>query len=607
MAASDFINNVYGDATYYADQAAIYADTVASAGFTEGAWNLINWLTAGATGEGISKIAEQPNYNPTFAAQSSPDIDTPTVNADVVPTLAVGLGDISEFETVVFPDFEAIAPQLNFPAAVSLDEIDAPNNPPEINRVTIEDTEYPELRPLEDLPNILLPDDVGITPDFDIQFEETRPVAPTNTFSFSETQYESTMLNKAIELIESDLEDGGYGIREEDEQRLQNRARDRVSKASEAELKEADLNLSSRGFTLPTGAHNAMAARAAQNKTAQLSEVSNEVYLNHSNLTLQARQFAVQTTFTVQQYLIGFHQATQERSLRVNQLISEFGLSYFNANIEMYQMGIDAVRVQSDLFRNKLDASRLSLERFFANLEKARTQREINKDQIELYQAQFSAIEALTNIHNNKIRAAQLEISTQELKLRQYSEQNKWFNTLVDAQGQKIQNFRALTEAETVKMQAYRVQAQAHNTVLDGAKIRSDIQRDKIAAEIESANLKLREYEAEITRWQSGYRVALENAQITMSKHGIDVDKWRESQRLNFSRDELGLRSHDANIKNHINVARENYRLIGDAMNANLNLFSTSTGNIAKTADLQSNLATSSYNALNMISAIVEG
>lgn len=606
MAAADFIDSVYQDAIYYANQASSYAGTVASATFAPASYDLLLQLTNGAKLDSIDKIESQPNYNPTFTPSASPYLGTPTVTAEVVPSLSADVSNISDFETVVFPDFEAVAPLLNFPDAVSLDDIDAPNNPPELESIGLTDTEYPDLPTLGDLTPIVLPDDVGLTPSVDYDFVETRPIAPENAFAFNEQDYESTLLSTALELVEGDLANGGYGIREEDEIRLVNRAKDRISRASEAELMEADRNVSSKGFTLPSGAHNALAARAAQNKVGQLSEVNNEVYLNRSNLMVQARQFAITTGLNAEQYLMNFHQTTLERSLRVNQLIAEFGLSYFNANVAVYQMGLDAVRVQGEIFRDKLAASKQSLERFFAKLEKAKTTRQLDKDQIDMYQAQFSAIDALTNIHNNKISAARLRKEVQELKLSQYSEQNRWYATQLEAQGQKIQNFRALTEAETVKMEAYRVQAQAHNTVLDGAKIRSDIQRDKIAAQIEKANLQLREYEANITQWEKTYQAALNNAELVMKKHGIDVDKWRESQRLLFSKDELGLRSHDANVKNYINVAQTNYGLIKTAIGANLDFFGNVTSNIAKTADLQSNLATSSYNALNMIAGVIE-
>lgn len=612
MAASDFINDVFSDAQNYSRQAAIYANTVANSTFSLNADTLLGELTTGALTGGdqngqIERLKTQPNYNPKFNAQAAPDISTPTVAAAAVPTVSVDISSIPNFDNIVFPDFTAVAPQLDFPTAVSLDDVSAPNNPPEITNITVEETDYPEISALKELPVVIVPEDVGLTPSVEYSFDESVPVAPTNTFNFAEIPYESTLLDTSLELIETSLKDGGFGINDQDEQRLINRHKDRISKASEAERIEAERNLSSRGFTLPNGAHNALAARAAQNKTAQLSDASNEIYLNRSDMKVKAQQFYVTTGLNAQQYLIGYHQAVQERQLRTNQLLAEIGLSYFNANVAVYQLGIDKVRVQSELFRDKLSAAKQDLERFYGKLEVAKTKRQFSKDEIELYQAQFASVEALTNIHNNKLRAAQIKKDLQELKLNVYSEQNKWYATQLEANGQKIQNYRALTEAETVKMDAFTSQAKAHNTVLEGAKIRQDAQRDKIGAEIEKANLQLREYDANIVQWEKTYQAALNNAEIVMKKHGVDVDKWRESQRLNFSNDEIRLRSHDTNIKNMINVTKTNYDLYKTAIGANIDMFSRITGNVSKTADLQTTLASSHMNAMNMIAGVIDG
>lgn len=612
MAASDYINNVYNDAKYYAGRAELYATTVASSVFGPNPDYLFGELTKGATSGGdtpnrIERLETQPNYNIAFTTQGSPDIATPLVNAPAVPQLSESLSNISDFSDVVIPDFLAAAPALNFPTEINLANPDAPSNKPSIDHVALPDAPVLDLPTLPTLADIPVPDDVNVViPSFALTFEEQRPTAPINTFAHNEQEYNSNLLTSALDLLEQDIKEGGYGIDESGETAIWNRAKDRISRASEDERIEADTNLSSRGFTLPIGAQNALHARAAQNKTTKLAEVNSDIAIKHVDMRVQARQFAITTGLNAQQFLINFHNVVQERSLRANEILANLGIAHFNTNLAVYQAGLDTYRTKADVFRIELDAAKQSLDIYLARLEAARLKSQLNKDQIELYNAQYQAVEALINVYNTQLQAARVKAELEELKLRVYSEENKIFTAQLQADGQRIENYKALAQTEGLKMDAYRTQAQAYGAVLDGAKVRAGVQNDKISAQVKKSELKLKEYEANITTWDAQYRNALKNAEIVMQKHGVDVDKWRETQRLNMNKEELGLRSHDANIKNMVNVTNSNLDLYKLAIGSSLDMFGRVTGNIAKTADLQSDLATSQINALNMIAGVIE-
>lgn len=597
MAAQDIIDSVYTDAVISLDEAAAFANTLASLSYPSS----INDIFLSPN------INDQPNYNISYNVTAAPTTVTPTVTTPAVPVFDQSLSDIGTFADIAIPDFTQIAPELIFPAEVTLSDTALPNTRPELDNLEVPNAPTLTLPTLPTLANVVVPDDVNVViPSFDYVFNMQRPVAPQNTFSFNEQVYNSTLLTSALNLLESDIENGGYGLRAEDELNIWNRGKDRISSAVETELDEVEGNIASRGFTLPTGAQNALIQRAIQNKTAQLSALNNEIAIKRADLYVQARQFAVTTGLNAQQFLMSFHNSVQERALSANRALADYGIAYFEANVRDYQNELERYKTEASIFESKLRAAISNIDIYRSRLEAARIKGQINQDAIELYNAQFRGVEALINIYNTQLQGVRVKAELQELKFRVYGEDIKAYLASLEADSRKVQNYKAMIDAQGAKVELYRAQTQAHNTILEGSRIKADIQNSKLQAEINQADLKLKSFNAELETWNNQYKNALSNAELLLRKHGIDVDQWRAENQIKLEEQTVRSRNHTSNIDNLVKTREFNLDKYKANINTILQVFDGLSKNFSEAARVNGQLATASYNALNAIAAVIE-
>lgn len=537
--------------------------------------------------------------------RTAPGVNNGTVGASSTPITPNTT--ISNFTQLPIPEFTDVLPEINFPDAVSIRDIDAPDSRPYVEDITLPETPEFELPELPQLANVVVPDDVNtVIPVFEFEFDSTKPFVPTNTFSFNEQHYDSTLLTAALELLEGDIKNGGYGLDPDEERNLWDRAKDRISQASEQERMEAEKNLASRGFTLPTGAHNALAARAAQNKTAKLSEVNKDIAIKRADQLVQARQFSVTTGLNAQQFLINLHNAMQERLLNANRYLAQFGLEYYEASVRDFQLDLERYKTEASVFESRLRAAATNLDIYRAKLEAARIKGQINQDYLDLYNAQFKGIEALTNIYNTQLQGTKVQAELQELQFRVYGEDIKAYVAQLDAEGQKVQNYSALVQAETEKVGAFNAKVNAHNALLDGVKVAADIESRSIEAEIAQAEISLKEHSANIETWAREYEQSLATSKHLLEKSGIEVDAWYKSQVLNNNDKELQMRSHGANVENLVKQRRFNLDKHKFEVDTYLKTFDGISNNIVKAGSIYSNLASSAYGAINTIAAVVD-
>lgn len=596
MAASDYIDSVYEDAVFAFNSASNFANTIASLDYRPE----IHGLSL------VSDIAIQPNYNVTYAVDSQPLVNTPSVTSSAVPSFTAST-ELTAFADLIIPDFTAVIPDISFPTGVTLSNPDAPTTRPTLDAIEVPNAPVYSLPSLPTLSNVVVPDDVNVViPTFDFTFNIPRPSAPTNTFTYNETQYTSTLLTAALELLENDIENGGYGLRAEDELNIWNRAKDRITKASELEIDEAESSIATRGFTMPLGANNALIARSSQNKIAQLSQVNNEIAIKRADMFVQARQFAVTTGLNAQQFMINLHNSMQERLLNANRYLAQFGLDYFDASIKDFQNGLEQYKTEASIYESKLRAALSNLDIYRSKLEAARLKGQINQDAIELYNAQFRGVEAVINIYNAQLQGVKVKSELQELKFRVYGEDIKAYVAQLEADSQKVQNYRALVDTETAKLEVFNAQAKSYNTVLDGVKTKADIQKTRIDTEISEVNLKLQAYKADMDKWQSEYEVAFNNAKLLLEKQGVDVDAWVRAQGFKLNEQELRLRAHDTNINNLVKTQSFNVEKYKANIDTFLKTFDGISRNQNNAGEAYSRLASSSYSALNTIAAIIE-
>ena len=256
------------------------------------------------------------------------------------------------------------------------------------------------------------------------EFLSTDLAAPTTTFSFYETAYESALLDAAKAKLLDNMLNGGYGIETADEIALFNRARDREVEAALTRIEEAGRSMASRGFPLPPGELSIYVDRAWQDMQNKVSGMNRDITLERDKLYVENRKFTITETRELEQILIGFHNSVQERAFNVARATVELAVAVYNSQLARFRLWLDAAKTESDVqvaalqlqyeqARTYFDGFRAQIAAYEADV---RRQVESVKAQVDLFRANVDNVRVL---NDGRIAQAQLQAKVIESTVQQ--------------------------------------------------------------------------------------------------------------------------------------------------------------------------------------------
>lgn len=481
----------------------------------------------------LETLAESYEDFPAFT-YSFQDIDTPSldITSDAVlqdttriPVASPPMGeDVAStlWNKISYPDFNDAAPV----SSVTIPEInDLPDIPTAFDTSKLNDLEGPTITESE-LPelNLVLPSlielDVPDIPLFDIEAPELNFVAPSNNFEFHETDYESTLGSAVTSKLIDDIENGGYGINTNDEQALYDRALEREENISLDAEKEIAAVYAAKGFPIPPGAALANQQKVLEKRDANLSTLNRDIYLKRSELYQQNYQFTLTQSIAWEQAFINLHNAKIERALNYERLNAEFGLKYFNAQVDIHNLKIKTYQTSLVGFKTRLDLVTLNLEYARTRIAALSSNLALNSQIINKYNAELSGVKTLYEFYNTQMRAVQLNVDVENKKL--------------DAHKTEITRYLTNLNTKTVELDHYKSQ-------ISGAKLRLDDFKAIIDGyKAKNSGLELND-NSESKRLQSD----LDIQKTQFSKIQQDLDKYKTDINASVS---------DSNIKDTDNV-----------------------------------------------------
>lgn len=475
---------------------------------------------------------------PTLANIVTTPSPTLTLSGDIanLPPEAISAATIAaNLNAVVLPTFDSLAPVLSMPERPDATLPTAPSGEPEFNMPVI------PLKPEVNLPALPVFNSVNIPSAPNIQlptWNETAPndelLLPTNSFTWNETEYTSELLDKATDLIKSDLENGGYGLDSRDEQALWERAKDREMQNADAAMQDLSRSMAARGFTVPQGAMLAGMQKVQQQARANISTINRDISLKRADLYVQARQFAITTGLQVEQFLISYHAGFAERALNAAKYIFDAGVSLFDMQVKRYNAKLQLYQTVSQVYESQIRAALSKMEIFKAEIDAARLTVGINESQINLYKAQLSSVEAVIGIYETEMQAANVAASMEKLKLEAFRERVDMYSTQIKAKSEEFGMYESAIRGEMAKVEVYKAETQAFETRLNAAKIEKDISRVDAEHQMQVGKFRLAEYDAAMER----FKVILDNnvrtTEIELRKYGVDTDVWKTNVETNI-------------------------------------------------------------------------
>ena len=454
---------------------------------------------------------------------SVPQVSFPLQGTGFTPAISIVSASpptppTAEFSTitdVVVPDLTAVPPTLDFPLVPDNTLPAAPGVSPSFNSPAIPTAPLITLPTVPTLDALLLPTAPSIDlPVFAALAPDDDLVAPTTEFQFAEAAYESTLLDPLKAILLDNLVNGGYGIETADEIAMFNRARDREVEAMSARIADAGRAMAARGFPLPPGELSIHIDRAYQEMQDKVSAASRDITLERSKLFVENRQFTIREVRDVEQMLINFHNAVQERALNVARLTVEFSIAIFKALVERYNARLGAYRVEAEVFNDRIRAELAKAEIYRTQVEAVNVESQLQRTQVETYLAQLKGIEVSVDIFRVQMDAAKVQAEIERIRLEAYRSEVDAYTARVQAKVAEFGMYRSQIEGETAKVQAFEAQVRAFVGEVSAAEVKSRIQLGRLQSETEQARIQLLTYQGQLEQYKADVERQVASGQL---------------------------------------------------------------------------------------------
>lgn len=452
--------------------------------------------------------------------------------APIPPSLAVYTGltlptaplvEFSEVAEVAIPDFTAVSPVLEIPAVPTTALPTAPSAPvvAEIDIPVAPAVVYPAVPTftpvtLPDIPSVDIPSFLATLPSEDF-------TAPTNSFSWYEEAYESTLLDASRAKLLSDIQNGGYGIEPDDEDGLWERLREREVEGAQIAIEEIVRVNASRGFAIPPGELTIALQRAYQDLQNKVSSANRDIALKRADLYVENRKFTITEIRSLEQILIGLHNSVQERALNAAKSMIDVAIALYEAQLKRYNARLDAYRSEAAVYEARIRAALAQSEIYKTTMEGKRLQVDVQRASVELYRAQLSGIESAINVYKVQMEGAGLRANIENTKITAFRALIDAYTSQVQARASEFGAYESQIRGEIAKSQAFESQARAYAAQVDGLKTRADIRLGNLRSEIEAARARSENYRAEIAGAELNLRQQSEIADTITKRYGIDV------------------------------------------------------------------------------------
>jgi hypothetical protein len=486
------------------------------------------------------------------AAPGAPIVALPTLAVPTPPSIS-----FSDVESVIVPDLTITPPAVTIPAAPALPAVTPPVTAAPFEAVPIPDAPTLTIPTVPTLTQINLP----AAPTLDLPvFAGTAPAAtfsaPSNNFAFAEVDYSSALLDEVKAKLLTDLEDGGYGIDDDDETRLVDRALERENAQAAASVDEAERLYATRRFPVPPGAMYGAIERARQSAQEAISTASRDIHVKRSDLYVQNRQFTLEQAKGVEGILINYHASKQERLLNAAKYVAQFAIDFFTAQKEAYVARLEGYKAEAAVFESRVRGEVEKLNAVRVALEIEKTKGDIDRNRLEAYRLQLSGLETQVNLYRTRMQAAEVQASIERIRLEAYRATVEAYVATVKGKELEFQAFESAIRGEEAKARIYETQVRGYSASVEGAKVRADVARTRFQAELEGANAQIALYNADNLRYRTEWSGAVDGAKLDIEVHRGAVDAFRARAGAVEALGRLGVANYEANSRDFASVLR---------------------------------------------------
>jgi len=328
---------------------------------------------------------------------------------------------------------------------------------------------------------------------------------PTDLFSFSESAYESALLDSSKAKLLNDLANGGYGIETADELALWSRARERELRGADATMQEASRQMAARGFSLPPGALLAQLQSAQQAGAEKISTASRDIALKRADMYVENRRFTFAQVKELEQLSVNAHMSVMERALNSSKAVAEFGVALYNGRIARFNAMLESFKSSIAAYDSQVRGALGQLEAQKIKLQVVSTEVDVQKNQAQLYNVQVEGQKALMDMYRTDVTAMQGLADVERLKLDAFKTEVEVYAETLRAGTLQLQGYEAQIRGDLAKAEIYKTQVSAQMTQAEIAKAQASITESnaRIVVENVRAGIAVASAQADVYRAQT--------------------------------------------------------------------------------------------------------
>lgn len=347
------------------------------------------------------------------------------------------------------------------------------------------------------------------------------------TFAFNDEAYKSAMLDDVKAKLMHDLAYGGYGIEEDDEAGLWERARGREALTAEAEMQAVTRDFAARGFMVPPGSLFGAIEGIRAKAMSTAATLSREVALKRSDLYVQNRQFTIQQIQALETTLINQHMAVMERILKAAQVSAQFVVDQYRARLDKARLNVDVIQARVQSFRELVAAEAAKIEVYNAQIKGELAKIEVDKNKLEAYRTQLAGVEATVAVYRLQVQAAEAAVQAERSKVEMWKAEVDGYLATVKAKEAEFSGYESRIRGEMAKVQVYSEQVKAYTAMVDAKRAEADIKSLEVKAYAESANVALRAFDSELAANQNANNLHLKSEERLARAFEARVNAYR--------------------------------------------------------------------------------
>jgi hypothetical protein len=167
----------------------------------------------------------------------------------------------------------------------------------------------------------------------------TAPVAPANTFAFTEIPYSANLLTDLRARLLEWVDGTATGILPSVEQAIYDRGRAREAVAMNLKSQTAIRSFAMRGFPKPPGALSLELNDAAQVAQDASLTLSRDILIKQAELEQSNRRFSMEQAWKVEEGAIAYTTQQMQRALESAKSFQQFAIEIFQQNVAAYGVG----------------------------------------------------------------------------------------------------------------------------------------------------------------------------------------------------------------------------------------------------------------------------